>query len=49
MFTSLIATCLYAEGNTLDYLVALQAHRAEVFTDPMTPLPWNYAANRASP
>ena len=34
MLTSLIATCLHAGVNALEYLVALQEHRAEVFADP---------------
>ena len=42
MLTSLIATCLQAGGNALDYLVALQEHRAAVFHDPAAWLPWNY-------
>jgi hypothetical protein len=49
VLTSLIATCIYAGGNVLDYLVALQEHRAEVFADPAAWLPWNYATSRASP
>jgi hypothetical protein len=34
VMTSLIATCLYAGVNALDYLVALQEHRREVVADP---------------
>ena len=49
MLTSLIATCLPAGVNALDYLVALQEHRAAVFGDPAAWLPWNYQANVASP
>jgi hypothetical protein len=49
VLTSLIATCLYAGGNALDYLVALQEHRKEVFADPSAWLPWNYQASRAPP
>ena len=49
MLTSLIATCLQAGVNALDYLVALQEHRAAVFDDPAAWLPWNYHANVASP
>jgi transposase len=49
VLTSLIATCLYAGVNALEYLVALQEHRAEVFADPAAWLPWSYAASRASP
>jgi transposase len=42
MLTSLIATSLHAGVNALDYLVALQEHRAAVFSDPAAWLPWNY-------
>jgi transposase len=49
MLTSLIATCLQAGVNALEYLVALQEHRTAVFSDPAAWLPWNYHANVASP
>jgi len=49
VITSLIATCLYAGVNALEYLVALQEHRREVASDPAAWLPWTYAASRASP
>ena len=49
VLTSLIATCLYARVNALDYLVALQEHRREVVADPAAWLPWSYAPSRASP
>jgi transposase len=49
VLTSLIATCLYAGVNALEYLVALQEHRSEVFADPAAWLPWTYASSRASP
>ena len=49
VLTSLIATCLYAGVNVLDYLVALQEHRAAVFADPAAWLPWTYTTSRASP
>ena len=42
MLTSLIATCLHAGVNALDYLVALQQHRTAVFRAPEAWLPWNY-------
>jgi hypothetical protein len=42
MLTSLIATCLHAGVNALDYLVALQEHRPAVFGNPSAWLPWNY-------
>jgi transposase len=49
VLTSLIATCLYARVNAVEYLVALQEHRSEVFADPAAWLPWAYARSRASP
>jgi len=49
VLTSLIVTCMYAGVNVIDYLVALQEHRAEVFADPAAWLPWTYATSRASP
>jgi hypothetical protein len=54
VLTSLIATCLYAGVNALEYLVALQAHRREVIADPAArassgALPWSDAPSRASP
>ena len=47
MLTSLIATCLHAGVNALEYLVALQEHRAEVFAEPDAWFPWNYHINLA--
>jgi hypothetical protein len=49
ILTSLIATCLYAGVNAVEYLVALQEHRHEVFADPAAWLPWAYSTSRASP
>ena len=49
VLTSLIATCLYAGVNAVEYLVALQEHRREVFADPAAWLPWAYASSWASP
>ncbi len=49
VLTSLIATCIYAGVNVLDYLVALQEHRAEVFADPSAWFPWTYQANGPAP
>jgi transposase len=49
VLTSLIATCIHAGVNVLDYLVALQEHRAAVFADPAAWLPWTYTTSRASP
>jgi transposase len=45
VLTSLIVTCIYAGVNVLDYFVALQEHRAEVFADPSAWLPWTYQAS----
>jgi transposase len=44
LLTSVIATCLHAGVNALEYLVALQEHRQEVFANPSAWLPWNYPA-----
>jgi transposase len=49
VLTSLIMTCIYAGVNVLDYFVALQEHRAEVFADPSAWLPWTYQASLAPP
>jgi transposase len=49
VLTSLIATCLYAGVKVLEYLVALQGHRAEVAADPAAWLPWTYPASLAPP
>ena len=40
--TSLIATCIEAGVNALDYLVTLQRQRTAVCRDPGAWLPWNY-------
>jgi hypothetical protein len=42
VLTRVIATCVQAGVNALDYLVAVQAHRQEVFANPGAWLPWNY-------
>jgi transposase len=44
ILTSVIATCVQASVNALDYLVAVQEHRREVFATPGAWLPWNYPA-----
>jgi transposase len=44
ILTSVIATCVQAGVNALDYLVAVQEHRHEVFANPGAWLPWNYEA-----
>jgi hypothetical protein len=42
LLTSLIATCIQAGVNALEYLVAVQDNRKAVFTDPAAWLPWKY-------
>jgi transposase len=49
VLTSVIATCLHAGVNALDYLVALQEHRAAVFANPEAWLPWSYQAHLGPP
>jgi transposase len=49
VLTSLIATCLQAGVNALEYLVALQEHRQEVFAAPEAWLPWTYQVALAPP
>jgi len=49
VLTSLIATCLHAGVNALEYLVALQEHRKEVFAAPEAWLPWTYQARLVPP
>jgi len=44
LLTSVIATCLQAGRKALEYLVAVQEHRQEVFANPGAWLPWNYPA-----
>jgi transposase len=44
LLTSVIATCVQAGVNALEYLVAVQEHRQEVFAQPAAWLPWNYPA-----
>jgi transposase len=42
LLTSVIATCVQAGVNALDYLVAVQEHRQAVFAQPAAWLPWTY-------
>ncbi len=44
LFMSIIHTCRLSKINPFDYLVALQNHAHEVFTNPGQWLPWNYEA-----
>jgi hypothetical protein len=48
LLTSLIATCIQAEVNAMDYLVALQDNRSAVFANPADWLPWTFQATLAS-
>ena len=49
VLTSLIATCLHAGVNALEYLMALQEHRAAVFAEPAAWLPWTYQTTLVPP
>ena len=49
LLTSVIATCLQAGVNALEYLVAVQDNRQAVFANPAAWLPWNYPAAVAPP
>jgi transposase len=49
LLTSVIATCVQAGVNALEYLVAVQEHRQEVFANPSAWLPWNYPAAALPP
>ena len=42
LLTSLIATCVQAGVNAMDYFVALQENRSAVFAHAALWLPWNY-------
>jgi hypothetical protein len=47
LLTSLIATCIQAGVNAMDYLVALQDNRSAVFANPANWLPWTFEATLA--
>ena len=49
VLTSLIATCLHAGVNALEYLMALHEHRKEVFAAPEAWLPGTYQASIVPP
>jgi transposase len=49
LLTSVLATCLQAGVNALEYLVAVQDHRQAVFANPAAWLPWTYLAACAPP
>ena len=49
LLTSLIATCLQAGVNALEYLVALQENRTAVLRNPAAWLPGTYQANHVPP
>lgn len=42
LLTTLIATCQLAKINPVNYLIALQDHKSDVFKNPAGWLPWNY-------
>ena len=46
LLTSLIATCVQAGVNAMDYFVALQENRSAVFAHPAEWLPWTYQHER---
>lgn len=48
LLLSLIATCELAGKNPVQYLIALQLHKSEVFQSPDLWLPWNYESTLAS-
>jgi len=48
LLTSLIATCIQAGVNAMDYFVALQDHQSAVFANPAEWLPWTFQATLAS-
>jgi transposase len=49
LLTSVIATCVHAGVNAVDYLEALQENRHEVFVNPAAWLPWTYRGSRSPP
>jgi transposase len=49
LLTSVIATCLQAGVNALEYLIAVQEHRHEVVANPRAWLPWTYPAAALPP
>lgn len=49
LLTSVIATCVHAGVNAVDYLEALQENRHEVFANPAAWLPWTYQGSRSPP
>jgi transposase len=49
LLTSVIATCLQAGVNALEYLIAVQEHRHEVAANPRAWLPWTYPAAALPP
>jgi hypothetical protein len=48
LLTSLIATCVQAGVNAMDYCVALQENRSAVFANPADWLPWTFQGTLAS-
>jgi transposase len=48
LLLSLIATCELANKNPVQYLIALQEHKSDVFKQPDLWLPWNYESTLMS-
>lgn len=48
LLTSLIATCMEAGVNAMDYFVALQDNRSAVFAKPADWLPWTFQTTLTS-
>jgi len=49
LLLSLIATCESAKKNPVQYLIALQEHKSDVFKHPDLWLPWNYESTLMRP
>jgi len=49
LLTSLIATCVQAGVNAMEYLVALQENRSAVFANPALWLSWTYQSELGCP
>jgi hypothetical protein len=49
LLSTLIATCQCAGKNPVDYLIALQEHKSDVFKHPDEWLPWNYESRLIIP
>lgn len=49
VLTSIIATCVLADINPLEYLIVLQEHQDQILKEPERWLPWSYKETHASP